>query len=93
MLAGDAQLLWHTGGMIWRTAIKVCRHCGAAHEYQYAEFSTQRSGRQDCLACGKEIISWYGSRRYSDFKLVKVADALDSEASVPTAPNRARITR
>ena len=56
---------WDTG-----TDICSCAHCGAKHVYTYLEFPTADNiGEQECLACGKELISWNGSRDYFDFRL------------------------
>jgi len=51
-----------------------CPHCGAKHEYVYHDYPQRDRGSQNCLACGKLLTEWRGTRDYSDFKLVKASD-------------------
>lgn len=60
--------------MRWLDSALSCRHCGATHQYKYADTPEHDSGQQDCLGCGKELMNWIGSRKYADFKLVKDAN-------------------
>jgi DNA-directed RNA polymerase subunit RPC12/RpoP len=59
--------------MKWLDSAISCPHCGARHEYKYADDREHGSGQQDCLACGKELTNWIGLRKFADFKLVKAA--------------------
>jgi len=58
--------IWEKG-----TETIVCRHCGAAHEADYREYLLSEVGSQNCLECGKELISWSGTRAYIVFRLEK----------------------
>jgi DNA-directed RNA polymerase subunit RPC12/RpoP len=49
----------------------VCRHCGATHQADYREYLLSEVGSQNCLECGKELISWSGTRAYIVFRLEK----------------------
>ncbi len=65
--------------MSWREATRACPHCGAGHLFQYRDGGRRLSGWQACLRCGKELLSWYGRRRYRDFRVLP--STADSEVS------------
>jgi hypothetical protein len=48
---------------------KSCPYCGALHYFEFANRRRRSSGRQRCLACGRDLLSWYGSRFYCGFRL------------------------
>ena len=67
--------------MVWRRKTRECAHCGALHEYRYADGGKRGLGRRDCLECGKELISWYGRRLYEGFQLLQRASVGEKSPS------------
>jgi hypothetical protein len=43
--------------------------------YSYRDYPSRESGRQKCLNCGEELMSWSSARDYSEFKLVEPKNA------------------
>jgi hypothetical protein len=57
---------WGTG-----TEKFPCPKCGAEYQCQYTDYPSRESGRFKCVKCASEVISWNGSRDYSNFKLIE----------------------
>ena len=70
---------------IWEKGTEsiLCRHCGARHQADYRDYLLSEFGSQDCLGCGKELISWSGTRAYIVFRLESDEGASEATKKLP----------
>lgn len=53
------------------TTAFTCKGCGTRYTCEWQDYPVRDRGEFKCEKCGQIVVSWKGTRDYSDFKLIE----------------------